>query len=506
MLVKILLLVFLAVIAALLLFVLYAKKRLSAKGCALTAVVCAAVLCAVGIYFYVGRGAAEPKPVEKPQTLSAREEGRRTMDMIMWYDIDTGPTTNGRPQRGWWPLNPQHPDTVQVSGNYRTTTPLMGLYDQRDPETARQHLYWMSALGCNSVAVDWTNYTSYRLETPGQDWYKYTYGVYANTEVLLKEASASLGFESPKIYITVRLSGENYDALNEVLTDVYTLYEQYPDAWYRLQDGTDRASKPFLIIFIDSELQKKVAEGTEIFDDERFNIRFSNGYLSPYTEEQKDGSKSISGDVPLWFFVESEEDPDAGEGMYRIFHKDAADGSVEQMIAWASLHKGGENWDELNHIVNGQTTFERTLRGVAELSPKALLINRFNYAMAWKEQPQEGVSLYGSTHIEPNVDFGFLVFDNVKTNLYKLNYWKQEAPPAPEVLSSDDDALFLSLDGYPTEYRISFDAETQGEWVYYNINDGVELPEERDGNVCYIQTRNTFGESTVTEYTIPSES
>lgn len=42
MLVKILLLVFLAVIAALLLFVLYAKKRLSAKGCALTAVVCAA--------------------------------------------------------------------------------------------------------------------------------------------------------------------------------------------------------------------------------------------------------------------------------------------------------------------------------------------------------------------------------------------------------------------------------------------------------------------------------
>ena len=66
---------------------------------------------------------------------------------------------------------------------------------------------------------------------------------------------------------------------------------------------------------------------------------------------------------------------------------------------------------------------------------------------AWKEQPQEGVSLYGSTHIEPNVDFGFLVFDNVKTNLYKLNYWKQEAPPAPEVLSSDDDALFLSLQG-----------------------------------------------------------
>ena len=137
MLVKILILVFLALIAALLLFVLYTKKRLSAKSCAITAVACAAVLCAVGVYFYID--GENQKNGEAPKTLSAREEGKRTMDMIMWYDIDTGPTTNGRPQRGWWPLNPQHPDTVQVSGNYRTTTPLMGLYDQRDPETASQH-------------------------------------------------------------------------------------------------------------------------------------------------------------------------------------------------------------------------------------------------------------------------------------------------------------------------------------------------------------------------------
>ncbi len=500
MLFKILVIVLLAILAALLLFLLYTKRKLSVKGCVISAICGVLLLTLIGIL----PGRPEKKK-ESAAEMTDRKEETRKMDMIMWYDIDTGPTTNGRPLRGWWPLNPQHPDTVQVSGNYRTTTPLMGLYDQRDPKTARQHLYWMAALGCNGIAVDWTNYTSYRKEKPGDGWHKYTYGVYANTEVLMREAAAATTFEAPSIYITVRLSGENIDALKEVLTDVYTLYEAYPQTCYHLDDGTDRASKPFLIIFIDADLQKKVAAGESVFDDERFNIRFSNGYLSPYTKQQKDGSKAIAGNIPFWFFVESEEDRAAGDGMYRVFHKDGTDGKPEQMIAWASLHKGGENWDTLNHIVNGQTTFERMLRSVSELSPKALLINRFNYATAWKEEPQEGVSLYGSTHIEPNEDFGFLVFDNVKTNLYRLNYWNQTVPPAPEVTDRTDQKLWISLDGFPTEYRISPEKEFDGEWVYYNINDGIVIPEEWETKTCYLQTRNTFGESAVTEVTLKAD-
>ena len=104
----------------------------------------------------------------------------------------------------------------------------------------------MSALGCNGVAVDWTNYTSYRLETPGQDWYKYTYGVYANTEVLLKEASSSLGFESPKIYITVRLSGENYDALMAKGTPVGSKYIFGGNEIVIYPDGSARATRSSL--------------------------------------------------------------------------------------------------------------------------------------------------------------------------------------------------------------------------------------------------------------------
>ncbi|MBE7066893.1 MAG: hypothetical protein E7385_05010 [Ruminococcaceae bacterium] len=507
MLIKILLLVFLALVATLLVFILYSKVKVSARVCGICAVCCALALIVGGVFMLWPASddnpGIPPEPTEVPGPAD-RSEGGRVMDFIMWYDIDTGPTTNGRPQKGWWPLNPNHPEAVKVDGNYRTTTPLMGLYDQRDPETARQHLYWMSALGCNGVAVDWTNYTSHRfaLKESGAGWYKYTLGVYKNTEVLLNVASVETSFEAPKSYCVVRLQGNNEEGLRRVLEDVYTLYQQTPNAYYKFNDGSDRADKPFVVIFIDSSIREKLVAGEWSFDDERFNIRFSNGYLTASTTLEEDGTRSIPGNVPLWLFVEAEEDPDAGVGQYRTYHKDSPDGGVEQMIAWASVHKGGFNWDTLNNIIDGKTTFERTLRNVKEMSPKAVLINRFNYAMAWKAEPQEGVSLYGSTHIEPNEDFGFLIFDNVKKNLYELNEWNKHAPVAPAVASVEGNKVFIGLDEFPTEYRVSLTQDNMGEWVYYNINDGIEIPSDWSGKTCYIQTRNTFGESTVSEINI----
>ena len=507
MLIKILILILLALVAALGIYFLYSRKVVSARISGICAVCCALALAVGGVVMLWpsidNKPVTPPNPTEEPGPAN-RSEGGRIMDLIMWYDIDSSPSTNGRPQKGWWPLNPNHPNAVTTDGNYRTTTPLMGLYDQRDPETARQHLYWMAALGCNGVAIDWTNYTSYRfaMETSGSGWFKYTLGVYNNTKVFMNIAAVENSFEAPKAYCVVRLHGTDEAGLKNTLDDVYTLYQKYPEAYYKFNDGTDRADKPFVVIFIDGSLREKLVKGEWSLDDERFNIRFSNGYLTSSTTLEEDGTRSIPGNVPLWLFVENEEDIDAGIGQYRVYHKDSPDGTVEQMIAWASVHKGGFNWDTLNNIIDGQTTFERTLRGVKELSPKAVLINRFNYAMAWKAEPQEGVSLYGSTHIEPNEDFGFLVFDNVKDNLYELNYWNKLSPAAPSVVSTDDNTLYIGLDEFPTEYRVSLTQDDMGEWTYYNINNGIEIPAEWAGKTCYIQTRNTFGESTVTEYTL----
>lgn len=475
------------------------KKREHMPNRILTALLTAMILLtAAGC----SNGEDSPTPTGDPGTdeivLENRSEENRVMDMIMWYDNDNSPSTNDRPEKGWYYLNPDHPNTVTVKGLYRATDPLLGLYDQRKPATALQHLYWISAVGCNAICVDWTNYTSYRTaEDAG--WKKYTVGTYLNGQNLLKTASETTGFDVPKIYFAARLFGENYSGLKDVLDDLYTLYESYPEAWYRFNDGTANASKPFIEIFIDWDLQPRLRDGDPLYEDSRWNIRFTNGLMSQSTDVDEYGNRAVPANIPVWLFVENEEDNDAGEGMYRTFYSVGQDNKVEQMVAWASIHKGGLNWDKLNNVIGGLTTFERSLRNVRELSPKALIIARWNYPLCWLEEPQEGLSLYESTHIEPNTDFGFEVFDNVKKNLYSLNNWIASAPPAPEVISQDADKLLLSLSGYPTEYRIGT-ASGEGEWVYYNVNNGIPTTGLEAGTIYFLQTRNSFGESDTVEF------
>ena len=436
-----------------------------------------------------GPGSGEES--EKPAEPVKRSEDNRVMDMIIWYDDDIGPSTNDRPEKGWYYLNPEHPATISKSGMYRATTPLLGLYDQRKETTAKQHLYWISALGCNAICVDWTNYTSYRT-ADSAGWKKYTVGTYLNGQNLLKTAASAEGFDVPKIYFAARLSGENYDGLRDVLDDLYALYEKYPDAWYRFDDGTENAGKPFIEIFIDCSLQAKLRQDGALVNDTRWNIRYTNGYMSQSTETDAKGYRAVPADVPVWLFVENEEDNAAGEGMYRTFYSAGKGGKVEQMV--------GFNWDALNNGIGGRTTFERQLRNGKELSPQALIVARWNYPLEWFEQPQEGISVYESTHIEPNVDFGFAVFDNVQQNLYALNNWLGEKPPLPAVTEETDRAMMLSLDGFPAEYRLG-SAPGEGEWVYYNVNEGVPKKELKAGSMYYLQTRNSFGESDVLSFT-----
>ncbi len=439
-------------------------------------------------------GSKSPVPTATTDTAQPNTEENRKMDMIMWYDIDTSPSTNDRPDRGWWYLNPQHPNTVQTDGNFRTTTPLLGLYDQKRSTTARQHLYWIAALGCNALTADWTNYTSYRFAAES-GWRKYTSGVYNNTEVLLRTAAETTDFAAPATYITVRLQGTNYDGLKQVLDDVYTLYQAYPSAYYKFADGTAQADKPFVVIFADKSVLTELGKGVP-FTDDRFNIRWSNGYLSDMTQQDQNGSKYLAEVLPVWLFVEAEENPEAGSGYYRSFYKKGQDGSVEQTIAWASLHRGGFSWDPMNRIIDGKTTFERTIWDAARLQPKSILINRFNYALAWRAEPQEGLSLYESTHIEPNEDFGFFIFDNVRENLYLLNHWERKAPGTPNTVLYEDGAIKFSLEGYPTEYRISASADmADAQWVYLNINDWAVVSNELEEDTLYLQLRSGFGES-----------
>lgn len=427
-------------------------------------------------------------------TYIERDDSKRVMDMIVWYDIDHG--SKAKNSNGWWPLNPQHPNRVTSSGYYRTTTSVLGLYDIGEESTVKQHLYWFAALGINGVTCDWTNYTT----EPGPNT-KYYQDIYNNTENFLRTAQKLQGetdFPIAKLYPTVRLYEERYELLSTVLDDAYTLYEKYSDVWYKF-DGSD---KPFIVIFAEWDLLNNKWHKEDIpFKDDRFEIRWSNGHINKSTVEDKTGYRKIPSDKPYWFFVEEVKDKE--EGYYEVFYKEGKDKKVEQMMCWAAIYNGWSKeedspWDGMDQIYDGKTTFERSLRGVKELSPKALLVNRFNYPMAWTQHPYEGISLYDSVHFEPNRDFGFLVFNNVMKNLYDLNNWIGKAPVKPEATVLEDNRFSIPITNYPLEIRIGTDESfTDSEWKYININDWISYEDFIENEGIYIQTRNVFGESEV---------
>lgn len=62
-----------------------------------------------------------------------------------------------------------------------------------------------------------------------------------------------------------------------------------------------------------------------------------------------------------------------------------------------------------------------------------------------------------------------------------------------------DNIVKVSLEGFPTEYRISKNEDmSESQWVYLNINEWIKCTEESEGKI-YLQLRNCFGESGVFE-------
>lgn len=447
-----------------------------------------------------------------PDSTNYRNESTRKMDMIAWYDIDHGSSSNDRPIQGWYPIYSESPGVVTVDGMYRSATSLLGTYDQVNETTAKQHLYWLSACGCNGITCDWTNYQSYNDPTVNNSTVKYRKGVYNNTEVLLQTAEKLRGtavYDVPKIYVTIRLFGEDYEMLYTVLDEVYELYSKYPEQIYHF-DGSD---KPFIVIFADrTVMQSWTHKGSEI-SDERFDIRWSNGDLAAeFGAENENGIFEVPADRKIWLFVDSMKAEK--EGYYRTGVSIGEDGKAEMMTAWCAMWYGwcndGSGWDGMDNLYDGLTCFERTTKDVESIEPKALLVCRFNYPMVWKAEPQEGMGLYDSVHFEPCKELGFSIFNTVTSRLYELNGWEGTAPQTPKVISAEkykktSYRLELTLGGYPLEYRLSKDGTFEdSEWKYLNINDGVVIPSSTASGKVWIQTRNTFGNSHIIEIDLNS--
>lgn len=68
----------------------------------------------------------EPETEGTPSGDQERSEASRRMDMIVWYDIDNGQSTNSRPDNGWYYLYDETPGIITQNGHFRSATPLLG--------------------------------------------------------------------------------------------------------------------------------------------------------------------------------------------------------------------------------------------------------------------------------------------------------------------------------------------------------------------------------------------
>ena len=421
-------------------------------------------------------------------------EEKDGMDLIMLYEIDNGMSINARPDHGWFPLNPEYPDDPQPGpGMYRVTTSLLGTYDNNDKNVIRQHFYWMAAMGIDAVQCDITNTRSPRL--PGYDGMaKYFKGTMTSfTSVLDVSAEKPENYKNPKAYVSIRLFGEEYDGLQMLLDDLYDIYGEHGDGWYKFDDGSDRADKPFIVIFADWHLIEKWSKGDKFpFDDERFNIRWCNGYLANYMTDDGEGGAYFEENDPVWLFIENV--PGDKEGYYKPFYKKGKDGTVEMMQTWASLYLGGTDWDGLTDLIDGKTCIERYSEPVAKYKPKALIVNRWSYSLSWYDQPQEGITRNKSTHIEPNVDWGFRVYDSVANVLYSLEGKTPAPPPAPKITKIDNGLVFFDTAGMPLEACFSETGDFKdSEWIYIDVAKGTDPGIKTEGKL-YVKVRGIGGE------------
>lgn len=427
-------------------------------------------------------------------------------DVIAYYDIDNGSSCNTRPDNGWFLLYTESPNIATKDGHFRSATPLLGTYDQADPAVARQHLYWLRAAGFTAIAVDLTNIIPLeRCES--NDMRKYCRGCMNNFEVLLREAKKMCDegiSDVPKIYANLRLSGENTEDFLMLLGEYRAIYEKYPGQTYHLR-GSD---KPFLGVFIDWELMNRGAEVTSAIDlGTYFEWRFTNGFLLNYAKDDKKGGYAIDADRKMWIFAENERGKE--EGSYLPIYTAYKGGKAEMMAAavavWRGWETDGSPWDAMNHRIGGKTPLERTLAGVYQYQPDYVVINRFNYPVVWMSESQEGMGLWHSTHYEPSVELGFTMFNAVAKEVRQMRNLSGKAPETVRVLHDQDAVLSIDLSSDPLEYRISKNTDLSGaEWTMLHITSGISYESLLGNKTLYIQTRNLFGESPITEITVQS--
>jgi hypothetical protein len=445
--------------------------------------------------------------------------------VLVWYDIGYDTLGQwGRPNNlnagngygAWAPITPYGWNTAPIndSNEYSSTTPILGPYSlvyRADPDgtpdltgsvytpntnVILQHAYWLKCLGADGMIIDWTN-------------------EFANNPVptfsdVANAVCKTLGplTDPPKVVFAVRLP-ENEPASQaladlQVLADnVYSIYNQPTNQNHHLEyyipDGGPRQNKPVLLVFENPDL---LAAQSPQWDDSRFNIRFTNGFLYgrvPTTDTTDPAKEAavFSNSAPYWNFV---EDTERRTGYPVALYRQLPSSVLEQSAIWVALNMGGPNnvnWEGMTDTVDntGLRTLERSATvQLANGIPLVTVLNRFNYPVVWGSEAQEGLSPNDSTCIEPTdinkYGYGFDIFDMAARVVQSLKTFNQAPglpPGQPQLTLQGNGRIAYSGSNLPTQYQIN-----GGPWQYVDIND---LTFPNPGGSFTFQLQNAFGVS-----------
>ena len=167
-----------------------------------------------------------------------------------------------------------------------------------------------------------------------------------------------------------------------------------------------------------------------------------------------------------------------------------------------------KEWDGQTDVVDDKIPVERLAEPLYANPPRNVTIGRFNYPIAWLDQPMEGISTKKSSYYEPSYFSGWEIYDKVSSVAYELKKQRKGAPGRPVVTYRDDatSKLVFQSANYPTQYCTSATPTCpKNNWLIVDVRTTCPILAARTqqsdepgslvtGNF-YLSTRNPFGDS-----------
>ena len=255
--------------------------------------------------------------------------------------------------------------------------------------------------------IDWTNNMNH------------VYGVKDNNLEYIEAATATVFKvfarmeKAPKIVIAGGVNSQD-QAVAFVDGTMQRRADEIWDNFYGKPEYQDLLlvfeGKPLLTLYLNTPAVA-ARPGNQIFDDDRYTIRYFSGFLGDQPNLVIEGTRISKYGYWSWW--------ERGNNVYAV-NEDGSAECITISAAWV-----GDNWTEESGAVgrrNGDT-FREQWQMAIDLDPDIVLVQSFNEWISdeWPTKAAEEFDAEYSNDIEPSLELGYLYLNITKENtaIYK---------------------------------------------------------------------------------------